>query len=65
MAGPYKEGEELDHLAFGVEDLDKALKYLEEKGHPIVLGKCEIEGAEWAYVEDPDGNWIELFESGE
>ncbi|MFQ5909473.1 MAG: VOC family protein [Thermoplasmata archaeon] len=65
VAGPYKDGEELDHLAFEVEDLDEALKYLEEKGHPIVLGKCETEGAEWAYVEDPDGNWIELFESGE
>ncbi|MFQ6107367.1 MAG: VOC family protein [Thermoplasmata archaeon] len=62
VAGPFKKGEELDHLAFQVDDLDKALEYLRMKGHPIVSEKREEKGASWAYVEDPDGNWIELFE---
>lgn len=64
VADPYCDGEELDHLGFGVDDLDDALKHLNEKGHPMVL-KCESEGGQWAYVEDPDGNWIELFEKPE
>lgn len=62
MAGPYRSGEELDHLAFGVEDLEGALAHLKEHGHPEVL---RVEGKEsvWAYVQDPDGLYIELFES--
>lgn len=63
VAGPYREGEELDHLAFRVDDLDAALKYLEDAGHPRVPGRRRSQGAEWAYVKDPNGVWIELFRS--
>ena len=58
----YEVGEGLDHLAFGVDDLDKALKEAKLAGHPTV---CEIkgEGGRWAYIEDPNGIWIELFAS--
>ncbi len=62
VAGPYKEGDELDHLAFGVEDLDAALKYLESEGYPMVLGPIESKHSRWAYVKDPDGIWVELFQ---
>jgi lactoylglutathione lyase len=62
VAGPYREGEELDHIAFGVEDLDAAIGYLEERGHALVLGPIESESARWAYVKDPDGIWIEVFQ---
>lgn len=62
VAGPYREGEELDHLAFAVEDLEAALRYLEERGHPTVLGPIESPAATWAYVKDPDGIYVELFE---
>ena len=56
----YTAGEELDHLAFKVEDLDKALVELAEAGHRTVL---EVKGpsSRWAYLEDPNGIWIELF----
>jgi lactoylglutathione lyase len=64
VAGPYGPGEELDHLAFRVEDIDAAVRYLEERGYPLVLGPIESENARWAYVKDPDGIWIEIFESG-
>ncbi len=65
VAEAYKEGEELDHLAFQTEDLDAALSYLKEKGHPTVMGPIESEAARWAYVKDPDGIWVEVFETKE
>ncbi|MEE9236170.1 MAG: VOC family protein [Thermoplasmata archaeon] len=63
VAGLYKEGEELDHLAFSVGDLDGALEYLEEKGFPLVMGPIGSKSSRWAYVKDPDGIWVELFQS--
>lgn len=62
VAGPYRSGEELDHLAFHVEDLDATLAYLEGKGHPMVLGPIESKHAKWAYVQDPDGIYVEVFQ---
>jgi lactoylglutathione lyase len=61
VAGPYKEGDELDHLAFYVEDFEAAMKYLEERGHPRVLGPIESKTTIWAYVQDPDGIYVEVF----
>ena len=55
-------GEGLDHLAFGVDDLDKALKEARSAGHPTVLD-MKTKGGRWAYIEDPNGIWIELFTS--
>jgi lactoylglutathione lyase len=56
----YTTGEGLDHLAFKVEDLDKALAAFAKAGHRTVL---EIKGSSsrWAYAKDPNGIWIELF----
>ena len=53
-------GEGLDHLAFKVDDLDKALKEAKLAGHRTIL-EMKSNGGRWAYVEDPDGLWIELF----
>jgi lactoylglutathione lyase len=58
----YEVGEGLDHLAFGVDDLDKALKEAKASGHPTVL-EIKADGNRWAYIEDPNGIWIELFTS--
>jgi lactoylglutathione lyase len=59
---PYNHGDELDHLAFKVDDLEEMLRFLESKGvkriYDIVRGK----EARWTYVADPDGIWIELFD---
>lgn len=63
VAGPYREGEELDHLAFYVEDFDAAVKHLEEKGYPLVLGPIESKHSIWGYILDPDGIYVELFAS--
>jgi len=56
----YSAGEGLDHLAFKVDDLDKALAEAKKAGHPTIL-EIKADGSRWAYIEDPDGIWIELF----
>jgi len=56
----YSVGEGLDHLAFKVDDLDKALEEARKAGHKTVL-KLQQDGGRWAYIEDPDGIWLELF----
>ena len=56
----YHVGDGLDHLAFKVDDLDKALKEAKKAGHPTVLD-MKADGSRWVYIEDPDGIWIELF----
>jgi lactoylglutathione lyase len=56
----YTVGEGLDHLAFKVDDLDKALEEARQAGYRVILQMKAKEGR-WAYIEDPDGIWIEVF----
>ena len=56
----YVPGEGLDHLAFKVDNLDEALAEAKREGHRTIL-QMKADGGRWAYIEDPDGNWIELF----
>lgn len=60
----YIVGEGLDHLAFGVEDLDASLKQARKLGYRI-LTEVKTEKSRWAYVEDPSGIWIELFKASQ
>lgn len=55
----YVVGEGLDHLAFKVDDLEKAQDEARKLGFPTVL---EIKGqaSKWVYIEDPNGIYIEL-----
>ena len=57
----YVVGEGLDHLAFKVDDLDKALEEARLAGHKTIF-EMKADGGRWAYIEDPDGIWIELFQ---
>jgi lactoylglutathione lyase len=56
----YVVGEGLDHLAFKVDNLEKALKEADKAGYRTIL-EIKADGGRWAYVGDPDGIWIELF----
>lgn len=56
----YVAGEGLDHLAFKVDDLDKAMEEAEKAGSKVLL-RMKSPGGRWAYIEDPDGLWIEIF----
>lgn len=59
----YAAGEGLDHLAFAVKDLDAALEEAQKAGHPVVL-KMQESGSRYAYIEDPNGIWLELAQFG-
>ena len=56
----YNVGEGLDHLAFKVDDLDKALEEARKAGYRTIL-EMKADGGRWAYIEDPNGIWVELF----
>jgi lactoylglutathione lyase len=65
FGGEYKNGEELDHLAFDVENLRDAVEELRRKGIEIVVEPFSIGasiGWKEAFVKDPNGIWIELLE---
>lgn len=56
----YAAGEALDHLAFGVEDLNGALEEVRKSGYRVI-SEMKSNASRWAYIEDPNGIWIELF----
>lgn len=56
----YVVGEGLDHLTFKLDDLDEALKKMDLAGYPV-KDKHRQGKFQWAYVEDPNGIWIQLY----
>ncbi|MGA8302349.1 MAG: VOC family protein [Thermoplasmata archaeon] len=65
FAPTYEPGEALDHLAFQVEDLPRFLDALRSAGVDATDGSANHahrSGARVAYIKDPDGNWIELYD---
>ncbi len=61
----YKNGEELDHLAFDVDDLLGTVESLKKEGIEIIAEPYSIGapiGWKEAFVRDPNGIWIELLE---
>jgi len=68
-AAPFAPGEALDHIAFRVDDLPETLERLAKLGHPPEK-MAHYEGPFskgpnllMAYVRDPDGIQLELFQS--
>jgi catechol 2,3-dioxygenase-like lactoylglutathione lyase family enzyme len=59
---PFREGDELDHLGFAVEDLDGAVRRLSELGARVRIPAFQDGGVRLAFLSDPDGVWIELAE---
>jgi catechol 2,3-dioxygenase-like lactoylglutathione lyase family enzyme len=55
-------GEELDHLAFEVEDLVATVARLKQKGVEIAVEPYSIGGWKEAFAIDPNGIWIEFLE---
>jgi lactoylglutathione lyase len=56
---PYRRGEEMDHLAFVVDDVKAAYRALLRRGVKVAVDPAHSKGTE-VYVKDPDGIWIEL-----
>jgi len=57
----YRKGEEMDHLAFVVDDVRTAYRELLGKGAKPAVPPEKSTGTE-VYVKDPDGIWIELLQ---
>lgn len=58
----YAEGDQLDHIAFGVKGVSEIVRQMKAKGveiakEPYMLGTSQI-----AFIKDPNGIWIELIE---
>lgn len=61
FAGPYVPGEGLDHLGYSTGRPAEVAQRLVEHGGKIVLRPTDKNGVRQNYyVEDPDGNWVEL-----
>ena len=61
-ATPYLPGEGLDHIAFAVEDVRTTYKELVAKGVGVTDIDPSKTGGWIAYLKDPDGNWIEIYQ---
>lgn len=60
---PYRPGNELDHLAFDCDDAAAAFRELVAAGAKPALPPFTEGDSRLAFVEDPDGIWIELSSS--
>lgn len=56
----YRKGDELDHLAFGVGNVEAALAKLISKRVEVAVSLSKAKGVTEVYVKDPDGIWLEL-----
>ncbi len=69
----YEPGEGLDHIGFRVDSVKDTVKELAAKGAEVVDIPQSIANPylndtytyHLAYVKDPDGNWLELYDSSE
>ena len=59
---PYVNGEDLDHLAFDVENLESVVSDLRSKGVEIIVEPYSIGRWSEAFIKDPNGIWIELLQ---
>lgn len=60
----YIEGDQLDHLAFEVEDIDKSIFELRQKGVKIAKEPYSLSNSNKriAFIQDPNDIWIELIQ---
>jgi catechol 2,3-dioxygenase-like lactoylglutathione lyase family enzyme len=58
----YVNGEDLDHIAFDVQDLTATVEQLKRQGVEVVVEPYAIGGWKEAYVKDTNGIWIELLQ---
>lgn len=59
------EGDNFDHIAFGVDNVEATVKKLKDNGVTIAMEPFSLQGSssKIAFIKDPDGNWLELIES--
>lgn len=60
----WTDGDQLDHVAFVVEDVQKCIEDLRQKGVEITKEPYSLSGSKSkiAFVKDPNGIWLEIIE---
>jgi len=58
----YAEGDQLDHIAFGVVDLRTTIEAMRAKGVDIAKEPYSLGSSQIAFIKDPNGIWLELIE---
>lgn len=61
VAGPFREGGELDHLGFEVDDFEKLLKKLNAAGYPTRIGPAKYGVWEVAFVQGFENIWLDIY----
>lgn len=61
VASPYKEGDQLDHLGFEVDDFEGTLRRLNEAGYPTLIGPTKDGGWNLAFVKAVENIWLDIF----
>jgi len=58
------EGDNFDHIAFETGNIDAIVRQLRAQGVTIAMEPFSLQGSssKIAFVNDPDGNWLELIE---
>jgi lactoylglutathione lyase len=58
------EGDQLDHIAFAVPDMDAAMKRFRQAGVTVAKEPYSLSGgsSRIAFITDPDGIWLEIIE---
>ena len=61
------EGDNFDHIAFEVQDVEGTVDKLRAQGVTIAMEPYSIQGSsnKLAFVKDLDGNWLELIQQGQ
>lgn len=59
------DGDQLDHIAFRVDDMDHAMARFRSAGVTIAKEPYSLSGGKSriAFITDPDGIWLEIIES--
>lgn len=60
----WSEGDELDHIAFAVPDMDAAMQLFRDRQVDIALEPYSLKGSTTriAFIKDPNGIWLEIVE---
>ena len=60
----WNEGDELDHIAFAVHNMDEALERFKEQKVEIAMEPYSLNGSTTriAFIKDPNGIWLEIIE---
>ena len=62
---PYTEGDQLDHIAFSVGDMDSEISKMRLAGVEIAKEPYRLGETRLSFIKDPNGIWIELIEEKE